>query len=305
MIMTLMTTVALPMNPDEKIKKRGMKREVVLKLFHLARENSDSEAMLVFDNHQVKKVCQSVGFQNQYDVVKHNSPSSLPMEVAEKGYFIVHLGRKGREAARHAFVCDSSRTFNGFHSFEKIPEGRRKKWSYDKNLLSAVSEAEAQTISTLYHAGAIKNFLIGNQKRPIMMHLGRRAKVNLEGEICPGVQFPGGSIQLEIDAFIECPRTKNKPAILAAVEAKTTTAECFEVRQIYTSMKYMHSRIEEKLIPSQTEIHCIFVVQKRAMIKSLEGQHTVRVYDYCFVDPNVMSSIKLQKSRMYKMTAAN
>jgi len=302
MIMTLMTNVAPPMNSD---KKRGMKREVVLKLFHLARKNSDNKAMLVFDNHQVKKLCQRVGFQNQYDVVKHNSPSSLPVEVAEKGYFIVHLGRKGKEAARHAFVYDSSSTFNGFHSFEKIPEGQRKKWSYNKNLLSGVSEAEAQTISTLYHAGAIKDFLIGNQRRPILMHLGRRAKVNLEGEICPGVQFPGDSIQLEIDAFIECPKTKSKPAILAAVEAKTTTAECFEVRQIYTSMRYMHSKIEDKLIPSQTEVHSIYVVQKGAMIKSLEGQHMVRVYDYCFSDPNVMSSIKLRKSRLYKMKAAN
>lgn len=301
-MMTLTVTMAPPMTSH---KKRGMKRRVVLELFRLARKNSGNKAMLVFDNHQVKKVCQSVGFQNQYDVVKHNSPSSLPVEVVNKGYFIVHLGRKGRAAARHAFVRDSSRTFNGFHSFEKIPKSQSKKWSYDKNLLSGVSEAEAQTISTLYHAGAIKDFLIGNQKRPIMMHLGRRAKVNLEGEICPRVQFPGGSIQLEIDAFIECPKTKNKPAILAAVEAKTTTAECFEVRQIYTSMKYMHSKIEEKLIPSQTEIRSIFVVQEGAMIKSLEGQHTVRVYDYCFLDPNVMSSIRLQEARMYTMTAAN
>lgn len=302
MISALIAAVAPPMNPDKKLSK---KREVVSKLFRLAKENSDNEAMLVFDNHLVKKVCRSVGFQNQYDVVKHNSPSSLPAEVVDEGYFIVHLGRKGRAVARHAFVRDSGSPFNGFHSFEKIPEAQRKLWPYDKNLLSKVSEAEAQTISTLFHSSAIRDFLIGNQARPILMHLGRRAKVILEGEICPGAQFQGGSIQLEIDAFIECPKTKSKPAILAVVEAKTTTAECFEVRQIYTSMRYMHSKMDNKSIPPQTEIHNLFVVQRNAMMKSLEGQHTVCVYDYCFLDPNVMSSIKLQDSRMYRMTAAN
>jgi hypothetical protein len=251
------------MLPTERFKSKatsmltgriGKKRETVRELFLALRDQSEDKDFIRFDNNAVKRYARELGFANPFDVVKHDTQATLPEEMVDENYFIVHLGK-----GEHAFVRGAKCGFTGFHSFENIPQKSRVVWSFNPSMMSKLSP-------------------------------------------CPGIGFFVKSVQLEVDAFFEIERKPGEhPPILATVEAKRTNAVEFEVRQVYTAMRYLQGWTEKGVIPPDTQIHNLYVVRDSPEGKATKDWYHVRIYDYYFRDPMMMSSIRLRKAREYQL----
>ncbi len=281
-------------------RRMGKKKEVLREVFLHAKRKAKNKDFIVFNNNLVRKYAVKYGFGNQFDVVKHNTQATLPEEMVDESYFIIHLGR-----GKHAFIRGSKCGFNGFHLFENIPMKNRIKWRYNPSLMDRLSMSESQTISTVFNDRIIHDFMFGNKDDRILYHAGRRARVSFTAEACPGLEFDAHSLQLEVDAFFEMPETDDKPPILATVEGKKTSASEFEVRQLFTVMQYLHKGVEDGLLPKNTEIHNLYVVSDSPESKSVEWWYHIRIYDYYFQNPRVMSSIKLRKAKEYQLDYQN
>jgi hypothetical protein len=294
------------MLPTERFKSKatsmltgriGKKRETVRELFLALRDQSEDKDFIRFDNNAVKRYARELGFANPFDVVKHDTQATLPEEMVDENYFIVHLGK-----GEHAFVRGAKCGFTGFHSFENIPQKSRVVWSFNPSMMSKISQSESQTISTVYNEGIISDFLVGRKNAQVLYHAGRRARATFEAEACPGIGFFVKSVQLEVDAFFEIERKPGEhPPILATVEAKRTNAVEFEVRQVYTAMRYLQGWTEKGVIPPDTQIHNLYVVRDSPEGKATKDWYHVRIYDYYFRDPMMMSSIRLRKAREYQL----
>ncbi|MFW9887194.1 MAG: type II restriction enzyme [Candidatus Thorarchaeota archaeon] len=275
----------------------GKKRETLRELFLELREESKDLNFIPFDNDQVKVYARQTGFRNPFDVVKHDIQATLPEEMIDEDYFIVHLG-----GGNHAFVRGADCGFNGFHSFENIPQKHRIAWPFKPSVLDVVSQSETQTISTVYNEGIIGDFLVDDKNADVLYHAGRRAKASFYAEACPGIGFDVKSLQLEADAFFEIREIKGEhPLIIASVEAKKTNATEFEVRQVYTAMRYLRDWTETGEIPVDAEVHNLYVVKDSPDGQAIGDWYHVRIYDYYFRDPMVMSTIRLRKAREYQL----
>jgi len=279
------------------MEKIGKKKEIVRDLFLEVRERSENKDFMRFDNDLVKRYAGKLGFKNPFDVVKHDTQKTLPDEMIDESYFIIHLGK-----GKHAFLRGADCGFSGFHSFENIPQKDRTIWPFYQSLMSRISESESQTISTVYNEGIIGEFLVGRKNENVLLHGGRRARATFEAEACLGISFVVKSVQLEVDAFFEIREEAGvHPPILATVEAKKTNAMEFEVRQIYTAMRYLHSWKEKGVIPANTQIHNLYVVRDSPEGRKPGTWYHVRIYDYDFREPTLMSSIHLRKAREYQL----
>lgn len=280
---------------------RNKKKKVLLQVFLKSKKKSTDDRFIVFSNNMVRDVARNIDFKNYFDVVKHDSARTLPEKIADQGYFIVHLGRNENGITEHAFVRGGDCGFNGFHLFENIPQKDRISWPLKGTLMERISNSEAQTISTAHSEQIFSHFLFEDKDAHIIMHPGRRARVSFEGGICPGIDFKARSVQLEVDAFFEYRRNQINPPMLATVEAKKTNAREFEVRQLYTAMMYLRTNIRKGKLPKDTEIRNLFVVRDSPRKGTNENWYHIRIYDYEFTDPDLMSSIKLRKASEYQL----
>ncbi|MHA1248048.1 MAG: DUF6997 domain-containing protein [Candidatus Thorarchaeota archaeon] len=278
------------------VSRTGLKRETIRRVFMAARASNSNHDIICFDNALVKRCATEVGFGNPFDAVKHDTSRTLPDELVAEGYFIVHLGK-----GRHAFVRGGRCGFNGYHSFENIPQKHRVEWFYRESLIDAITRSEAQTISTLYNEGIIADFLRGDRNADVLIHVGRRAKTSFSCKVCEGLQFTAKSVQLEIDALFEIMPWGSSPPVIATVEAKKTDAIEFEVRQLYTAMRYLHNFVANGTFPKETEIHNLYVVTDSPSSPRSKSWFHARIYDYRFDDVDRISSIKLVKAKEYQL----
>lgn len=66
-------------------------------------------------------------------------------------------------------------------------------------------------------------------------------------------------------------------------------------------MRYLLDWTEKGKIPSDTEIHNLYVVRDSPNKKTLEPWYHIRIYDYYFKDPMLMSSLQLRKAAEYQL----
>ena len=204
----------------DNLMAQSYKRDVIATIFNRLRNEYPKSAVLQFNNGEVKKVSGS-DFGNQFDATKFDSLILLPKEVRENGFFIVHLGK-----GNHAFVKGE-----GYHKFEKIKT--IKEWKSGTSAIDQTSESEAQSASTAFNDKMIHDFLFEDKHKDIKLHTARRAKISYECVI-NGILIKADKLQIEIDGIYELEENKT----IAVVEVKNKEYEDFEIRQLFSTMKY-------------------------------------------------------------------
>lgn len=251
--------------------ENGEKRKVLDTIFSdLINKHPDGN-VLKFHNNLVKSVSADK-FRNQFDVTKCDTPKLLPKTVLEKGYFIVHLG-----LGEHAFVKGE-----GYHDFEKIR--KIKEWTIEKSVLDEISQSEAQSASTAFNNKIIHDFLFGDTKINLQLHTARRAKITYDFKV-GGEKLTAKSLQIELDGVYE---SSDKETI-ATIEVKNKDNECFEVRQLYSAMRYC-----EQMIPNNYKVRLLFLVRIKDKNRDL-----FNLYEYKFRDKNELTSIEFVDAVSY------
>jgi len=256
---------------------QSQKREIITQIFDELKNETPNSNVLPFDNDRVKDVSRKK-FSNQFDATKFDSESLLPEKLRKEGYFILHLGK-----GKHAFVKGK-----GYHTFEpikiKIP------WKATPSIIAKLGESEASTSSELFNSKIIHNFLEldKNDYLNLQVHTGRRTRVSYDFIVDPDIKLEADKLQIETDAFFE---TLDE---LITVEVKNVEHEDFEIRQLFSAMKYMEQKVEEQIIPIKYKIRHLFVVRFKK-----DNRCFFHIYEYKFKDNKRLNSIELIKNTEY------
>jgi hypothetical protein len=261
--------------------KDSKKHRVITKLFEGLRAIDKRSEVLNFNTDMVRQVCLEVSFKNPFDATKYDTYDILPDCLKEAGYFIVHLGR-----GDHAFVKGG-----GYHSLEPIEE--KKLWKSSGSILDKLGISEASAISTLYNERIIHDFLYGRVDVDLKVHTARRSNVTYKFKIGKNDLW-ANYLQLEIDGFFE---GKN---LIVPVEMKHGKQTNFEIRQLFTMMKYFELFQKLGKIPSRYRIRYLFVNRVHERTK----EH-FNIYEYRFKNPVDFNSIEFVRAVQYNMTGAS
>lgn len=245
------------------------KRQVLDKIFKKLKKENPKNSVLKFNNNMIKSVSGSK-FRNQFDVTKCDTPSLLPKSMVNEGYFIVHLG-----GGEHAFVKGE-----GYHKFEQIKSA--KEWIIKKSVIDDISESEAQSTSIVFNNKIIHHFLFGRTDVDILAHPARRARVSYTFKV-DGVPLYAKALQVEMDGIYE----STSKETIATIEAKNKDNLYFEIRQLFSAMKYC-----ELNIPKNYKIRLLFLLRVKKNIFDL--------YEYEFKDKKELTSISFVKAKRYQ-----
>ncbi len=256
--------------------RESNKRKVIDTIFQRLRNKYPNQKVLRFDNDEVKEVSGS-SFRNQFDATKFDSEKHLPSLLRKDGFFIVHLGK-----GNHAFVKGK-----GFHKFEEIKT--IKEWKIGKTYMDKISKSEAQSASTAFNDNIIHDFLFENTNEDLKLHTARRASTSYDF-VVDGIPLRTETkLQIELDGIYESEKHKT----IACVEVKNQDHEDFEIRQLFSSMKYFE-KLRGWQIPEDYNIRLIFM--KRIKTKNKD---TFKLYEYKFVDKMNPNSIEFVKATQY------
>ncbi|HLD12345.1 MAG TPA: hypothetical protein VJB87_02000 [Candidatus Nanoarchaeia archaeon] len=253
------------------------KRAIIDQIFKRFKPEDLQKMILRFDNDEVKKVSGS-SFRNQFDATKFDTSKKLPKSVCDAGFFIVHLGQ-----GRHALVKGE-----GYHKFEGV--NTVKEWKIKKSVIENISESEAQSASTAFNNKIIHDFLFSNVNKDIQLHTARRARTSYDF-IINGIKLRAEALQIEMDGIYESEEEKT----IAAIEVKNQEHEDFEIRQLYSTMRYFEDRRGSE-VPADYNFRILFMVR----IKN-EKENKFKIYEYNFSDKNDPNSIKFIKAIQYNI----
>jgi hypothetical protein len=262
-------------------KGDSKKRQMITEIFGALRALDNNSDVLVFNNETAKHISTKHRFRNMFDAVKFNSFDALPESLKKAGFFIVHTGR-----GNHAFVKGI-----GFHNFEPIQQ--QKIWECSESIVSKLGNSEAVSVSTIYNEKIIHDFLFGNIETKLKIHISRRSTTDFDFSIGKN-QLHVDRLQIEIDALFESDDT------IATVEVKNVKYPDFEIRQPYSTFRYLDRFVRDGQIPSKYKIKHLFVVANKGV-----KHEFYRIYEYTFSDWKHMDSIELVKSAQYNLVTAN
>lgn len=251
----------------------GEKRKVLDEIFQELKKKDPKGNILKFHNNLVKKIS-SDKFRNQFDVTKCDTPDLLPKSVVNAGYFIVHLGN-----GNHVFVKGE-----GYHKFEKINE--IKKWKVKKSVIDDISESEAQSASTAFSNHIIHDFLFADKDIDLTLHTARRARVSYKFKV-NGEWLDAQALQIEFDGIYE---STDKETI-ATIEVKNKDNSSFEIRQLFSAMKYCEAKI-----PKNYKIRLLFLVRNKT-----KKDDVFNLYEYRFKDKDELTSIEFVRAKSYQI----
>ncbi|MFH1828723.1 MAG: hypothetical protein ABH824_05695 [Nanoarchaeota archaeon] len=249
------------------------KRDAINEIFKELYEKSPQKKVLEFNNETVKEVT-GKKFRNQFDATKFETSEKRPELLKKHGFFIIHLGK-----GNHAFVKGE-----GYHKFEQIKDVI--KWKAPMSVIDAISDSEAQSISTAFNDKIIHDFLFGDTNKEILVHTARRSRVSYRVKI-NGETLETDKLQIELDGIFETKDT------IATVEAKNQDHGEFEIRQLFSVMKYFE--IKKCLIPKKIRHLFLIRIKKR-------GESYFKIYEYEFMDTENPNSIKLVKCKKYDLS---
>jgi hypothetical protein len=253
------------------------KRQLITEIFEGLRAIDKRSDILPFNNETVKEVSTRVRFRNPFDATKFNTYESLPECLKQEGFIVVHLGR-----GNHAFVRGV-----GFHNFEPVQQS--KPWSLSNSIVSKLGNSEADTVSTIYNEKIIHDFLFGNVTNKLKIHNSRRSNITYDFWIGKN-QLHADYLQIEMDALFESKDT------IATVEVKNVKHANFEIRQLYSTFRYLDRFYRDGVIPSNFNIRHLFVIVSKGAREAF-----YRIYEYTFTNWKHMDSIKLVKNAQYNV----
>ncbi len=102
----------------------------------------------------------------------------------------------------------------------------------------------------------IHDFLFGRTDIDLMIHVSRRSNVSYDFWIGNN-QLQVDWLQIEVDAFFEGVNT------IASVEVKSIKHTNFEIRQIYSAMRYLYRFYRDNKIPQSYKILHLFVLESK------------------------------------------
>ena len=231
---------------------------------------------LVFDNGEVKKVCDRVGFGNPFDATKLDNSSALPKVLVDDDVFVVHLGR-----GRHQFVSGIA---VGYHQFESIPEESRYQWPYRRSLLNNINTSESNILSVGYNQRIIHDFLYEDIAASPKVYSSNRTHIPLDYRI-GGDEINVSRVQVEIDF------TTEYQGAVTVFEAKNGDPTDFNVFQLFNPFRYYSGLGAAKDIPIENINGCYLLRQ---------GDR-IRLYLYSFDDPHDPGSIQLLRNAEYTL----
>lgn len=252
------------------------KRQIIAEIFTKYRTADTTAPYITVNNEVLKAVSSKYGFRNMFDATKFNTYDSMPECMKKDGSFIVHTGR-----GNHVFIRGT-----GFHYFEELQ--KTKSWKISPSIVSSLGNSEADTASTLFNDKIIHDFLFGNPSAEVRIHNSRRSTIDYEFWIGKNRMF-ADRLQIEMDALFECEDT------IATVEVKNIKHSNFEIRQIYSTFRYLDRFRRDGKIPNNFKLRHLFVTAN----KGKNG--FFRLYEYTFTDWKQMDSIKLVQNAQYNL----
>jgi hypothetical protein len=258
-------------------KTESKKRLMIDEIFTKYRELDPRSNVLTVNNDTMKELSTKHAFRNLFDATKFNTYESMPESLRRDGSFIVHLGR-----GNHAFVRGI-----GYHYFEPIQQ--TKNWVVSPSIVSNLGNSEAGTASTLYNDKIIHDFLFGNTAADLLIHSSRRSVTSHDFWI--GInQLHADRLQIEMDALFESKDT------IATIEVKNIKHTNFEIRQLYSTFRYLDRFKRDGAIPDNYSIRNLFAVVNKGR------NEFYRLFEYTFTDWRRMDSIQLVKNAQYNAT---
>jgi len=255
---------------------KSKKRDAINEIFDNCIKKNPNSNVLKFNNDEVKEIT-GPDFSNQFDATKFDSSEKLPSRLKEEGYFIVHLGK-----GNHAFVKG-----NGFHKLEEIKDV--VDWKLSKSSMDDISDSEAQSVSTAFNDKIIHDFLFDDKSKEILLHTARRSKLSYD-MVINGEKLQTDKLQIELDGIYETADT------IATVEVKNLDNGEFEIRQLFSSMKYFEQLKEDDKINKNINLRLLFMVRERK-----KGNY-YKLYEYKFTDKDNPNSIELVKCKRYNIS---
>lgn len=233
-----------------------------------------------FDNELVKQVAGKVGFKNPFDVTHIDSSAKLPEPLKEQDYFILHTGK-----GKHRFVKGIR---HGYHQFEPITE--QENWPYRASVLNELNTSEANILSVAYNQRIIHQFLYGDVAAAPKIYISHRTKFSCayrihEQEVSIEKQ------QIEIDM------TAEENGMVTVFEAKNGFPFDFAIYQIYLPILYYAEMRKQRDIKTKA-VNACYLLRKQEDSKG----STIRLYLYAFTDPYEMTSLRLLRSKEYRLT---
>lgn len=258
------------------VQQRHNKKDVLTLLYRWCRYRNN----FVFDNREVRRVCDKIGFGNQFDVTKLDDSSDLPPALVAEDIFVVHLGSPKRpEPARHRFVRGVA---NGYHQFEPIPDERRFQWPYRRSILNNINTSESNILSVGYNQRIIHDFLYEDITASPKVYGSNRTRVRLNYRVGDDEinTFP---VQVEMDLTLEY------LGEITVFEAKNGNPADFNVFQLFNPYRYYLRATQS---PPVTSISCCYLLRQ---------DNFLRLYLYSFDNPEEPGSIRLERNAEYTL----
>lgn len=249
---------------------QSKKKQVLEALYAVCKERGD----FVFNNDEVKEVCDRIGFVNPFDATKIDSSAVLPESIASDDAFVIHLGN-----GNHQFVFGIGA---GYHRFETIPDSSKEQWKYRRSILNNINASESNILSVGFNQRIIHDFLYRDITASPKIYGSHRTKIPLSYRI--GVDdIDVGKVQVEIDLTIEY---QGKITIF---EAKNGEPLDFNVFQLFNPYRYYLQAIDET---NSFSINCCYLLRQ---------DDRLRLYLYAFDDDKNPGSIRLIRNAEYML----
>lgn len=231
-----------------------------------------------FSNKDIKKVCEKVGFSNQFDVTKVDHSHLLPEEMLSAGYCVAHLGE-----GKHQFIPALKQWYR---QLEEITAEETEDFKYIPSLLNHTDSSESNAISVAYNQRIIHMFLYGSVGVHFKIYMSRRTKFT--GSYRVGdCKLDVCKMQMEMDATFE------KDGVVTIFEAKNGEHDDFSVYQLFHPFLSYFSQG----IPGVKKINCCYLVKHEGKENKSNSSFDLRLYEFPVADD--MSSIRLVKKARY------
>ena len=252
------------------------KTDVILSIY----DQWKKEKFSTFDNKFVRKVCQNFEFGNHFDVTKIDTSRLLPDELKKEGYFIHHLG-----SGVHMIIKGFK---HAYHRFEYINPEDCVERKYKGSILNEVNSSESNTLSVINNQKILHSFLYADEDAHPKIYNSHRTKTSFDYKIGDEL-VKLNQIQIEIDMTCEF------NGVVTLFEAKGNLIEDFAVYQLFHPFLY-YQQLNKRDNLGIIDINCCYVLKK-----SFADYILIRMYLYTFTEQAQMSSVKLIKSKEYKL----
>ena len=248
------------------------KQTIITELYALCKNRGN----LVFDNTEVRTVCNRLGFSNQFDATKLDNSAALPQELVDDDAFVVHLGR-----GRHQFVFGIA---VGYHEFEGIPEERRYQWPYRRSILNNINTSESNILSVGYNQRVIHDFLYDDIGAAPMIYFSNLAHIPLDCWIGSD-EINATGVRVKLDFAAE------RLGTITVFAASNGEPPDFNVFQLFNPYRYYLKLGADRDIQTDTINGCYL----------LQHENRLRLYLYTFVDAHDPGSIQLLRNAEYTL----